>query len=686
MTNNKKKILKTIIYIISYIIIYSFNCSIVLMFAQNVSTNQHNQKPVEKIEKIEKITVIAHQKYLTPENTSAHISIIHAEEIRASGARNIGEVLDSVAGTYVQNYGSLGSLSVISIRGSSSQQVLVLINGKRLNTAQGGGVDFSTINPESIERIEIIRGGASAIYGENALGGVINIITKSGEKKSTREAYYSYGSYQTHIAGASIQGFFNGKSIDYFFSFRGITSEGNYLFTDQKRKTEKQRINTGLLAGDGEAKIGWDFGRGKKHRVSFNFQYHQDDKGVPGMVDFPTVSASMKEKRIISMLGYDYKKLPFLSKGMLNVGLYSIFQKRNFKDTEFFLGKINDWHDNRAYGIDTTFSGNIHGWIFQKLSFGYSYRWDWLTSTGLEKSPGILEKGEVYREAHSIFIKDELHLFQYSKKRQKQLFGRIVFIPAFRYDMNSLYDNVLSKQIGVMLNPDRKQRIILKGNAGTAYRAPSFNDLFWPATAFAIGNPDLKPEKSINWDTGLLCKLYSWLSTELVYYNSEVIDLIQWNPGPGGRWIPRNMDKVLLQGIETEIKAIWTLNFISSYMEMLYNYSLMYATDKTESPSTKEKQLPRRPYEKANFIISLQAPQVYFIRWETKFVGFRYITAHNTKYMDSYYTHNINTGIYIWKHYELSLLIKNIFNNEYIDIREYPIPGREIIIKIGVQF
>ncbi|MBU1078108.1 MAG: TonB-dependent receptor [Spirochaetes bacterium] len=643
-----------------------------------------NSENIEKDSReVEKITVIALQEYSTPEDSSSHVSIISSDEIKASGARNIGEILKGVVGTYIQNYGSLGSTSLISIRGSSSEQVLVLINGKRLNAAQGGGVDFSTINPENIERIEVTRGGASAIHGENAFGGVINIITKKGDKETKTTVSYSCGSYQTHIGDISIQGSMDKKrATDYFLSFRGISSAGNYLFVDQKRGTTEERVNTGLLAGDLAFKIGWDVNREKDRRLSFDIQMHQDDKGIPGMVDFPTVSANMNESRIIAMLGYEHSELPVIPKGKANIEFYAIRQIRNFTDEEFYLGSINDKHDNRTLGLDTALQSIMSGWISQKIRLQYSYRWDWLRSTGLEKSPGILEEGEIFREAHSISGLDELHLFQYSRK----IFGRIVITPALRYDINNLYENVLSKQLGLILNTERSRRLIIKGNAGTSYRAPSFDDLFWPATAFAIGNPDLKSERSVNWDVGLLIKFYRWLSTEMVYYNSEVKDLIQWNPGPGGQWRPENVDKVLMQGIEAEIKTIWILQFISGYLETAYNYALMYITDKTGESATDGKQLPRRPFEKAGFLLSLHSPGSFFIRWDTQFVGFRYITAHNLKYLDSYFSHDLNMGIYLYDNYEISLHIKNILDKEYIDIREYPIPGREIMLKMGVRF
>jgi len=646
------------------------------------------RRPAGDAGDVERITVIAKRKHLDPGSTPSHVTVITADEIKASGARNVAEVLDTTVGTQVQRYGSVGALATVSIRGSSNEQVLVLMNGKRLNTAQGGGVDFSSLNPEDIERIEVIRGGSSAIYGENAFGGVINIVTKSGRgKKWQGGLHYSYGSYATQAADGSLRGPWGpDKRGDFYISLRGLASEGGYLFTDQKRGTVQARKNSGLLGVDGSVRVGFDLGEPRVHRLAFSGQLHYRDKGVPGMADFPTVAANMTDRRIMGIFDYNCAALPFLPGADLSVSVYGVFHKRHFTDPEYFLGEIDDWHDNRAVGGDATLSGRVvWDWLMQKYRAAYTGRWDWLTSTGLQKSPGILTDGEVARIAHSLSARDELHLWRYPGKEGDPGVGRVVFVPALRYDINSLYRDFLSWQLGAMVHFDAGKRLVLKGNAGTSYRAPSFNDLFWPQTAFAIGNPKLRPEISFGWDAGGLVKPFPWLTFELVYFHNLVEDLIQWVPGPGGQWRPSNVGQALLEGVEAEVKTILTIAWLKSYLEVGANYTLLFATDKSDSPATYDKQLARRPFEKANAVVSLSRPQWYFVRWETRFVGFRYITAHNTKYFEPYLVHSVNAGVTVFDRVELSAQVMNLLDDSYIDVREYPIPGREISVKAGVK-
>ena len=109
------------------------------------------------------------------------IAVITKEEIQNSPDRSVGELIQRTPGTLVTKYGPMGSLSLPQIRGSSAGQVLILVDGRRVNDAQNGLFDLSAlpVAREEIERIEILRGGASALYGADAVGGVINIITKA---------------------------------------------------------------------------------------------------------------------------------------------------------------------------------------------------------------------------------------------------------------------------------------------------------------------------------------------------------------------------------------------------------------------------------------------------------------------------------------------------------------------------
>ncbi|MCZ7582810.1 MAG: TonB-dependent receptor plug domain-containing protein [Deltaproteobacteria bacterium] len=138
------------------------------------------------------------------------------------------EALSQAAGVTVRDFGGLGRLSTVSIRGSGADQVVVLVDGIRINPSAGGGVDLSTIPPSQIERIEVIRGGDSAFYGDGAMGGVVNIVTKRPAGEARNDARLTYGSFNTlQTAATRSEGF---EKWGYLVSGSYLHSDGDFLF------------------------------------------------------------------------------------------------------------------------------------------------------------------------------------------------------------------------------------------------------------------------------------------------------------------------------------------------------------------------------------------------------------------------------------------------------------------------
>ncbi len=616
---------------------------------------------------IQKIVVIGRKEPFNAENTPYALTTITADDIKKSGARNITDVLNKITGINFYKYGSSSALSKISIRGSSNEQILVLINGERINTSTGGGIDFSTINVNSIKRIEVIRDGVSAIYGEGAFAGIINIVTKNNEaEKNKVNIYYSYGSFKTHSIGFTAGTVYK-KFLNYFVSGDLLISDGGYLFENQKHGTMEKRINTGITSGEIDSRLLF---KKKNNKLILGFRYYRDIKGIPGSIEFPSYSATMYDKFL--SLNILYQKIYENLTGSIGISFQNMY--RRFTDDKFFLGKIDDTNDSYIYSGILKINYKFKTLFSQNIGTEYNYRNENLESTALEKQNAEVFNGKIEKTAHSFRFSDDMLLI-------KKI---LILKTAIRYDIFKRYKNKPSYYIGSNIKFDKKKRFILKLSVGSAYRTPSFQDLFLPDTGFAVGNPDLQPEESVNYNIGTIFKLYDWLSTEINFFKKYTSNLIQWNPGPGGKWRPKNISKVNTAGIEYENKALFFINFIVSYLELTYNYTLLFVTDKSGQPATDGKQLPLKPFETANFIFTLTKSKKFSIQFESHFVGFRYLTSHNTKYLDAYLIHNINTIIY-YKNTEFSFLMKNITQEKYIDIRGFPIPGMELYFKIGIK-
>jgi outer membrane receptor protein involved in Fe transport len=292
---------------------------------------------------------------------------------------------------------------------------------------------------------------------------------------------------------------------------------------------------------------------------------------------------------------------------------------------------------------------------------------------------------------NSGFFRTEIHLLPYPETET----GRLMLFPALRYDADLLeypdedirnFNHKWSFNTGIMVPFDSERKTVLKGNIGTSFRVPSFDDLFWPSTAFAVGNPNLLPEEALIYDVGLLFKPYHFFSYEIVFYNHIVTNLIQWNPGATGQWTPVNIGSAKISGIETEASFIFELSPINSVMEITGNYTHLIALDTTEGSSTYGKQLPRRAREQTNAAVTLQHMQGHSLHVEGRYVGFRYQTAQNTKYLPSYFVLNATARIRFLEHFTISLNGRNLLDKEYIDIREFPVPGRELGCSIEFQY
>jgi len=646
----------------------------------------------EEDEDIEQITIVADYEALDPRTVSAQVSVVGSDEIEASAPRTAADIVAPILGVQINRYGGITEPSTVSIRGSSPEQVLVLVNGKRMNSAQGGGVDLNSIDPDSIERIEVIRGGSSAIYGESAFGGVINIITKDGYGKDLGGSLsYGYASLNTHTLAAQYMGSFGPeKTMDFFVSASGLYTEGNYAYSDSHSDTGyTTRTNTEGLKGDTTAKLGWDIDSDRGMRLSLATQTHNDSKGVPGLAEFPTPDAEIQDQLYRGTLSFNYAENPITA---LGVDLYLGRQIRDYTNPDDIEGEVSDRHDNTYGGLDLDLKRNDRfGFLLMKSAAALQLRADRLVSTGLLESSGTESAaGSVTRATGSAALRADIHLFP----DEKEQMGRLSLFPALRFDVCRLkypdgdvdsVNQALSYNLGVMLPLLKDRSLTVKANAGFAYRLPSFDDLFWPATAFAVGNPELLPEEAYIWDAGVLFQPFRFLSLELVYFNHDIANLIQWTPGPSGQWRPTNLASAHIRGVETELKLLFSLEALDSYCEIRGNYSYTRAEDTSGEGATTGTQLPRRPYEKANIGATLTHADGHSLHVDGRYVGFRYTTAQNTKYLPSYFVLDASVNLAVREGWKLTVIGRNLLDAEYVDIREYPVPGRELGIGVEIS-
>lgn len=576
------------------------------------------------------VVVTASRSAQTVDNALASVTIINAEDIANSQALSVEEILEGVAGIDITNSGGFGKLTSVRLRGTESDHVAVLIDGARIGSATSGTIPWADIPLSNIEKIEIVRGPRSSLYGADAIGGVIQIFTKKADGKQS-SASFGAGNRNTKRLNASVSSqngiAWHSISLERF-NTDGINSTDENFFAPEPDKDPYKRNS---FAARGGVTI--------KDAASFeiNAQYSDGTSHYDGSTTFPNIADFEQQlvSTVISMKAGEGSMLKF--------------QGSQSRDST---------HDYRADGSVTPddFATERDQYSFQSdIDFGRAG----LVNAGVDYQNDTIDSTVAYTQTSrynsGVFL-------QYSRS------GKIVDIQAaVRKDNNEWYD---SDTTGNFSLGGRLGSIRIIASYGTGFRAPTFNDLFWndPATAaFFVGNPNLLPETSRSTEVSFRGR-HKKLGWELNAYSTKIIDLITYN-------FPTviNIDKAEIEGVEasvnTEIQGI-RLN------------ANMTALDPRDANT--DNILPRRSRRTARLGISY-AGRTGLLGLEGIYHGKRYNDVNNINELDSYMVGNLVGRLSLSKSWSLRARIDNMFNEEYQTVSTYNQAGRTVFISLHYE-
>lgn len=581
---------------------------------------------------------------------SAFTTTLDIDEFRGE-YNTTSELLSFSPGVVVRDFGGFGQLKTVSIRGSSSDQVVVLLDGVRLNTPLTGTVDLSTIPIQYVDKIEVVRGGGSALVGSGALGGVINIKTRPTSRPLT-VASVTYGSFNTLSLDLSTSRQFG--DLGFFISYNHSRSDGDFDF-ESINGEKLERINNEFRSDSLLLKADYDLGG---FEVSLLNEFYYDDKGVPGLGEFQEDSSNQKDLRNLTSLRL--KKTGLFSPDLdLAAYVYYKYDRLEFKDPEPQVGIPVDT-DSRLSTAGITNELTWYHSKFQTLSFAMEIIHESLDDDDYN-SPSRTNLG--------LFIGDDLSFLD----------SRLRINPLFRFDyyhtdnVEDQSDTSYSPMLGVVYSP--LENLLLKGNLSYSHRVPDFGELFFPEQTFVGGNPDLEKEKSFNFDIGFSYAL-SNLYFEINYFRSNIEDSILFVFISSQRIEPRNVGDVTQQGIESNLvfKPFDFLDIIAVYT---------YLDGEIKDTGA---QLPGRPENK--FDLRTVVKYSYLdLFWEAHFVDEIPLTAfENSRTTEARTVHDIGAKINL-KKYFITFEAKNVFNN--LDVRDsfdYPLPGRAVYFTAGINY
>jgi vitamin B12 transporter len=584
--------------------------------------------------KLNEVVVTATKTEQGLEDITQSVTVITADEIRESGATTAAEIIERTTGVEVNDIGPTGAVTGISIRGSTSTQVLVLLDGMRLNSAGTGGFDMSDLPVplENIDRIEIVRGPASALYGADALGGVVNIITK----KPTGLASTITGAGGSH--GYWTLGAHNSDRIGNFYYDLSVNEErdGGY------------RINSDLDKTTTGAKLGYDFSKDSSLEATVN--YVEKEIGVPGPISFPSPLAREWDRCLDTALTY---KVKFSKELDMRVSVYDNRDKILYNDPDFPPYSSNISSSN---GVELQTNWLITSWNL--LTLGVEARGDHLESTIAGEHSASLMAG---------YIEDEITIGQ-----------PFTLILGGRYDDHSVY--------GGEFDPKASARYLIastgttfRASIGNAFAAPTLEALYWAFDGFEQGNPNLKPETSVEYEGGVEQSLGTGRMLKFTVFDRHVTDLIVWEANPI-IYSPVNVGDAHISGYEAEAKS----TFFNA-LTWAVNYTYMNPKDVDTGGY-----VPGIPAEQLKSHVNMTFPTKTNLYIEGRYVR-NYLQPDSTLNPSAHYVvvdakilQPLTFGSYLKT--DLFVGIKNLTNRSYEVIAEYPMPPTEVYAGLTARF
>jgi len=511
---------------------------------------------------------------------TTNVEVITNVELEEKNIKTVSEALNLVSGVSFTSNGGIGATTSISIRGSDTNRVLILVDGVRYqDPANISGSNIAQLMIYDIEKIEIIKGAQSGVWGADAAAGVVNIITKKAKKGTHGTLNAEFGSFQTKKYGATIS--HKQKTFDMKLSANKITSDG---FTTQ--------------APRGEDIDNFEDDSYRNTTLNLQTNYYINDEATVGF-NVTDIDA-LKEYDLTS--GND-----ITMKSDIDTKLYSLSYLQKYNQHKFKIKADKSDFKREEIGTVARFGMDFIKNFKAKtesieLSDDFKYNDDSFLLFGVSKSKDDVDyiltndtSNQKDNNQKSVFLTN-------SNK-----FNNLVLTQSIRYDRYDSFDNKTTGKIGVKYN--FTDFLYLSSNIGTAYNTPSVIQELNP---YGAVNTDLNPENSKSADISI-----GYKDLKVTYFYNQVKDLIQWYDPDGFGGTPaiyKNLDgESKFKGLEVE----YSKEVLQSTLLTL-NYTYLSAKNKDK------KYLARRAQENLKFGIDYYGISKFHIGLNGEYVGKRY--------------------------------------------------------------
>lgn len=604
-------------------------------FAQSVDL------PEDEEVSSETIVVTANRTERAISQVGESVTVVEEEEIVNRQPSDVLDVLRTVPGVTFNRNGGIGTNAGVSIRGAESDQTVVLIDGVKLNdpASPGGGFNFGPLLLGNIARVEVVRGSQSVLYGSQAIGGVVNLITREPTEELGVFARAEYGARDTAELTGNVSGRFGPVAASIGASY--LHTDGISAFSEARGGAERDGFES--LGVNGKI----DIALSENLSIDLRGFYADGEVGIDGFPAPDYVFADVDEVSYRKdFVGYAGLNADFLDGRFRNrLGFaYTNIDRRNFNfdtDTETFDAN----GENRRY----EYQGVFDAAEFVELVFG------------AEREESDFRSGT---DEADVWINSVYGQVNLSPVTGLSLTGGV------RYDDHETFGDATTFAASGAYTPNSGDTVV-RASYGEGFKAPSLYQIY-----STYGNPALLPEESESWDVGIT---HSFLDRRaqigVTYFerdSTNLIGFVSTATPPFGFY--DNTELASAKGWEFGLAVRPVDGF-----DVALNYTNIDAIDETTG-----NKLARRAEEKADLVVDYRMSNGIGIGATVLVVGDSFDNASNTRQLDGYVVADLRASYGVTEQLEIFGRVENLFDEEYETVYRYGQPGRAVFG--GVRF
>ena len=599
---------------------------LVSLFISSLIVTAQENKP--RIDSLQEVIISSTRIDLPFSKNSRTIQLITAEDMKKAGVTNVADALQQIAGIDIRRRGTNGTQADLYIRGGSFDQTLLLVDGIKVDDAQTGHHTMNLALPiEVIKRIEIIKGPAARIFGQNAFNGAINIITKDVPETdvSLRVQGGSYNQFNADVTA--------GINLD----------ESSHIIHYSKNTSEGYRFNTDF---DNQNFVLKSTFNKKNLPIAMLISLSDRNFGANGFYASPA-AINQYEETMASLIGFStvIKKGNFTWKPR-------VYWRRNEDEYVFVRNNPSIY---RNLHISNKIAAELNGSYTSNIG---------ITGFGIEAAKVYLSSnnlGDNNRFVSTLFLEHRLELFD--NKMDITPGVAVTYFSDFKFFAFP----------GIDIGYQVLDNLRVYGNLGYTYRVPTFTDMNYKSPT-TIGNPELEPEKAFSQEIGLKWNTAGFNASVAVFNrdSNRLIDYVKMqNTDP---WQPQNIQDVTTKGFETQLDYTFAINSFNQKLQLGYSFI--------------EDHVKQSSYNFSQYSVNSMKHQVvgsYYMQFLKNFTNsilYRYSERTNG---DSYSVVDLGAA-YTLKAFEFSLFANNIFNAEYTETNLVPMPKGNLLFGIRYNF